>query len=793
MATDGQPGEYQRWDALAVTLLLLYVAGLVLFCAAALTAPPPGAPANPTNALLAAFRDPGGWWPVVVLIVTGLCAFTAYYLPRRHETRSFSLPITGGLGLSAIVLGVAGVWNCSAPESPFFAPLGMALGMLLGSDPEFVGQCAGTGAYNLALQVARLFGPLLLVITALGIVAAIFRTQLDRLVIKFSRSLVVLVGLSDDAVPLLRRLFDGLPKRTRLAVLVENADHPLTKMARNIGARVAVCDVKKTSAIRTLVLRRNRFKVRALYVVSADVSVNLEWAQQFRDIADHSSTGSSDFLPRITVRIDDPWQAEYWRRTNAYRTPMDRRVGGAVRWVTDALSIYEVTASILVADLESKQHDRLAVVGNSPLALAICAELAQRQREGTLLGAKPRPSFAELVLVGPDANNLCDQHQIRQERFGNSAESGAIAVELVEPAEPALARLLEDCQNPAAIFADDLVGTRKDDLSATLLAAQHPNWTIYHSDATAQGLAPKPIMEQLYPFGMTIEPRKEAALDSWERAARVAHQRFLKNLDHLDPQRPTHRAWEELSPFYQASNVRLVTATLADAEIEGRSWGPVAPAETTRMTSSIEPEQLESLARLEHASWLKFYSDHGWSHGPRNDAKNVHDALVPWAQLPPDYTKRAIDNVKDALSILYALGYRSSGRATRPWIEVSRRGEVTATVLSEDRRWQTDGGQWLQARAGDYQVSDGRGRTWSVKPKIFLESYTQVEGDRWRRTGRVYAQPAVAGELIISLEGAAIAVEGDWVIKGNAGEQWINSSEHFAENYEQVDDSMTTG
>ena len=74
------------------------------------------------------------------------------------------------------------------------------------------------------------------------------------------------------------------------------------------------------------------------------------------------------------------------------------------------------------------------------------------------------------------------------------------------------------------IFADDLVGARKDDLSPTLLAALHPNWTIYHSDATTSGLVARPIMERLYPFGLTIEPPEGAAVDSWERAARVVHQ-----------------------------------------------------------------------------------------------------------------------------------------------------------------------------------------------------------------------------------------------------------------------------
>lgn len=36
---------------------------------------------------------------------------------------------------------------------------------------------------------------------------------------------------------------------------------------------------------------------------------------------------------------------------------------------------------------------------------------------------------------------------------------------------------------------------------------------------------------------------------------------------------------------------------------------------------------------------------------------------------------------------------------------------------------------------------------------------------------------------MVSLEGPETAGNGDWVIKGAAGEQWLTSAEHFAENY----------
>ena len=82
--------------------------------------------------------------------------------------------------------------------------------------------------------------------------------------------------------------------------------------------------------------------------MSADVSTNLTWARRFRDIADTGPPAVTEPPPRITARIDDPWQAEYWRRTNAYRTPTGERAQ-SVRWVSDALSLPTTSLDRLAA------------------------------------------------------------------------------------------------------------------------------------------------------------------------------------------------------------------------------------------------------------------------------------------------------------------------------------------------------------------------------------------------------------------------------------------------------------
>jgi len=175
MAGGDQPARLRAWNMLAVGLTILYAAGIVLFCYCALTTTPTPSAYAITSPPFNAYSDPGAWWPIALQLALGAGAFGAYYIPRQNEARSFSLLITGGLGISTIVLGVCSVWNCTEQESPFFTPLAMALGLLLGATPTFVGARATGQPYPLALQLVRLLGPLLLVITALGIVATLFR------------------------------------------------------------------------------------------------------------------------------------------------------------------------------------------------------------------------------------------------------------------------------------------------------------------------------------------------------------------------------------------------------------------------------------------------------------------------------------------------------------------------------------------------------------------------------------------------------------------------------------------
>ena len=805
----------RRWNRAAAVLLALYVLNVIIFAASML------APDLIDRLGLGEYRDSRSWWPILLQVLLGLGAFGCYYWPRARTSRNFSVLVTGVLAATTIFLGLVSYSTCESTDdqSPLWTPLTFALNLIGGN----VADCEpGATTFPPALQLTRLLGPLLLVIAALGIVTSLFRNQYDRIRVRYSTALVLLVGLTDEAMPLLRRLSVDRESGTTLAVLVEDSGNPLIKTARDQGARVVLVDLDQTEILRGLLTSRGTFKIRSFYAVSPDVAENLRWAAQLRAVADSSKPTRGDMAPRMVVRIDDPWQAEYWRRTNAYRTGKGR----SVRWMSDALSVYEVTASVLLDRiLDPKwEHafDRLVIVGNSALALAVCAELAQREREGATLSQPPQPSFADLILFGPEAETLREQHRLRQERFGNATEISLITVVTSEPNTENLRASLDHDRHPVLVLADD-PAVRAPQL-ATYLAALNPTWTIFDWSPATRGVADEPIMERLYPFGLTTEAPSSLPVDSWERAARVVHEQYRLDMQRngtLNPNEPAHRPWEELDPFRKETNIRQVTTALAAAENLGRSWGPVLEGVSSDglvTTSQLSEVELDQMTRMEHESWMKHLTDNGWRFGEKRDnARRLHPSLRAFDTLSADDVEKTRQGVTNALGILESLGYRSTVLRQQPvtnvidhdqqsrdqqshdqlgddqrahdqngWIGVVRRGEVTAVRQRAAWTWTNESGGTMEGRAGDWQVTDDHGKSWSVEPEIFTRTYAHLGGNRWRRTGSVMARPAVEGELVDSLEGRQTAHGGDWVIRGAKGEQWVTSGDHFAANYERA-------
>jgi hypothetical protein len=117
------------------------------------------------------------------------------------------------------------------------------------------------------------------------------------------------------------------------------------------------------------------------------------------------------------------------------------------------------------------------------------------------------------------------------------------------------------------------------------------------------------------------------------------------------------------------------------------------------------------------------------------------------------------------------------------WDRYRRAGIVTAHRRDRPWTWTAQTGDVLSGDTGDWEVTDGDESSWSVTDDIFRASYRHLGGDRWERRGEVVARPAIPGEVVETLEGPVVAVEGDYVIQGEQGEQWPVPGPEFARRY----------
>jgi hypothetical protein len=643
----------------------------------------------------------------VLLVLLALLTLLYYRVPRRREPRSSTLVVGLGIGLAAVVLGLASYLPCSESGSPVLSPVAWTLALFVGNveDVWTSGQCSGPRP--LAIEAARLAA---LSSTFAGFAAVLLAAtgqQWDRVRVRWANGTVAVAGLDAGSLTLAGALPVRHPDGT-LAVVEPDRDHPRLGRARAAGARVVTGNLSSPSVARSVLTRGGAVTALSVYLLDADASLNRARldtvARVFAELnPDDAGAGAvlrrpgtaagwrrrlrigrqrppglrrDAKVPRITVRIDDPWEVEDWRRKNM--------VGSAGVGV-DALSIYETTAQLILDDAVTDPSDRLVIVGSSPLAFALLGELALRHRESRALAGAfglsgavaARPVPAEVLLLGPDASGLLEDHRLLQSRFGN-AGTPDIAPRAVVTADigAELSELLRSEPARRAIFAD--APTTASLELALRAAARNETRLMWCWTDTVGGFSDQPLRANLTGFNLCFARGNDVPDGRWDRVARMLHEGFRARYG--ESARPWVGASPEqgaaaadglparLSEFFRQSNIRHIRTVLDECQREHWSWGPVDPAAAAgREDDRIPEEILEKVARREHDSWRRYYESHGWRHGdvkqefPEQSRKRhpTHPDLLDWDALQEvGRDGKTVEGVSETVRLLRALGYR---------------------------------------------------------------------------------------------------------------------------------------
>ena len=737
------------------------------------------------------FGEPGS--AMTIAVVTVVLALLGLFIATAQGVRQPGAPvaIVVGLALLSLVLGLASYWRCHDETHPLlFTPLIWTASLLKGgvSDQSLAGQTCPAQT-PVALEVARLSVLTAIFLSVVGVALALLQSRLDRLRVGFARSVTAVVDIDDDAASMLGAIARTLGRRDTLAVITDAPDRPCVQAARISGARIISVDFDQPEALAELPVWR---KLDRLYLLSADPSSNL-----LRLAAITSHLAKIDQRQRIPLimRIDDPWQAGAWRA---------QHFGGAdTRWAADAVGKYEVTACRLLDRITANPAiQRILICGSSRLMLALCTDMAQRQVEWDYYADPAKSPPPKITLVAENAEEYRQDHEFACAQAGLVTSQGQIETVSESASAATVMSLISagGAASTAVILVDADTGV---DLSVgTRLAARFPTTPIYGWDPSAQVTEDRlALVGQLRTYRLSMDLPGGQAQDTWERAARLIHDRYAAAVGH---DRAATLPWDKLDEFYRGSNRREVQNALWMVEkIGGHTWntfGGHAHSQPTAKLYGLEPlEQLRlmgferdtavAMARAEHEDWSRYYRAAGWKYGTvRDDASKVHDKLVDWSAIEadPELLRTALTSLAATLSKLRELGYRSMPTSTAAeWQTFRRVGTVVAEQRWSPWTWNTRSGATLQAEAGDWAVREPDGdHCWSVRDDIFRSRYEQVEGDHWRRLGTVEARPAANGETVSTLEGPVTTSTGDWVIQGEHDDQWPVPAEAFARRYQ---------
>ncbi|KQX66299.1 hypothetical protein ASD06_08100 [Angustibacter sp. Root456] len=721
--------------------------------------------------------DSGAWETILLLAALGVAAFLCYWLPRRRQVRPFPVVAGAALSLLAVTLAMAAYWGCSGRQAPFWTALHWTMALFVGNVMEPFGSSASCPApMPLALQTARIAA----LATTFGVAAAlvsVFRAQWDRLRARVARSVLLVTGIGDDALRLLERLAAHRPFGTSIVVLERDPAHPNIASARALGALVVLGDPAASEQLG--VLLRDGRNLRAAYLLGERSSANIEVASRIVELV-RGRGGRDGTVPRLVVRIDDPWQAEDWRR---------RHVVDAPAVFSDTIGVFQVTARELLNHALRVRADRLVLIGSSALTLALLDELAQHRREEAEFSA---PSSLDVVVVDPEAAELLADHELHQSRYGNVGLTGPTGAgfEGSPASATVVGQLVAGCERPL------VVDTREPSSSslraAERLAARLPACQVLVWTDDEQGIADEALMGNLRAFGLTLLADGKLPEDGWERIARRQHERHVAADPDPTGTAPGRRPWPELSDFYRQSNLRQIATTMKIAHHAGRSW--TRPAASSTGASPLSDAEIDALAHHEHEAWRHYLFTNGWRYGPdRSDHRLRHPNLLDWSSLDDEARLKARDGVRNSFALLATLGYHPfpvadpsaaspepTGTDLRPFRRI---GRVRAKRQDQPWSWTSASGHQMSGEAGDWLVTGEDGGQWSIRDADLRRTYTHVADDVWERSGAVRARPGRPGEVVETQEGPTVVRHTDWVVEDELQHRWVVPDAQFRASY----------
>jgi hypothetical protein len=167
-----------------------------------------------------------------------------------------------------------------------------------------------------------------------------------------------------------------------------------------------------------------------------------------------------------------------------------------------------------------------------------------------------------------------------------------------------------------------------------------------------------PLQQLLHPFNVLGPTISKHLLEGLEQdvLARAIHDDFRerRSREGRRADDPSMQPWERLGPDFKESSRRQadhipIKLRAIDCAIKDASAGQ---AGILQPFQGFNEQEVDILARMEHASWNAERFLAGWDEGPRSERDRTSPYLVRWEQLPADvqnWDREAVQNIPKLL------------------------------------------------------------------------------------------------------------------------------------------------
>ena len=497
------------------------------------------------------------------------------------------------------------------------------------------------------LQVARLLAPALTLYAVAATVYMIFRERLQAIFRFFLHDHVVVAGLGREGLEIAKGARD---KGFKVVAVEVDESSPHLVAAQEYGIRVIVGDAANSAILKKA--RCHKASYLVCTIENDGRSANAVMAAH--DLVTKEKPAVNRGSPlKCLVRITDMHLCSLFSHDHVFSDARDR-------FEVRMFSSYENMARIL---WDRYPLDWSNLSSNDPRQVHLIMVGFGSMGQSVMLQAIRVGHFANrncirLTVIDPQVAELEPRFRSRYPMLDDTCDCNFIAGEIDDP------RTLRECydlvadkrflttiaicieEESQAISSTLLVSRRLRDLAVQILVGLDNENGI----AVLLPLLEKDTAQRIAAFGTMLEADDIDVVleDNLDTLAKAIHEYYLEQQlaeGRKMGEKTSLHLWNELSRFYQDSSrqqahhmavkARAVSLRIVDGQASGDEM-------------SIDSDDVEILAEMEHRRWMAFMYLDGWQFDPkRDDRTKRHDCLKPWAVLTDEIRKYDRDPVKE--------------------------------------------------------------------------------------------------------------------------------------------------